>query len=420
MGVQQCSNNPVPPVIFPSLKTSISEKNILVKKSNEMLLTKKYNKFDMKNCFNFKNYQQYFELISLFNEKLKETVTKIIYINKFKPPKISNIHSKFFYYEFLDDLNYNKLFDVAMFVYQKIGNVYGSSQNYPKQELSKINFGLISKYRAYDYGNDDELSIITEKIIKRINFFSEEFPFKLKNLKKIFLSKKIYVFAYDKNLRLNFYLEPNNIENENELNEFETNVELKEDYFYFKKIENNNENLNNYNNLNKKYKKDIFLMNSDYITYIFFIIVHVLPYLKEKFKFSDLINLTINFSGQEANTELINYIMNSFNKYFPLGLGKVNIVNFRVDSLRKNITFRNEIDNIDYFINLIFHNESYQFQLIKENYINCLPIEYGGYHSIENYKGLTIEEIENFKLDDFIFHTLSMILIFSFIFFIYF
>ena len=411
MGVQQCSNNPVPPVIFPSLKTSISEKNILVKKSNEMLLTKKYNKFDMKNCFNFKNYQQYFELISLFNEKLKETVTKIIYINKFKPPKISNIHSKFFYYEFLDDLNYNKLFDVAMFVYQKIGNVYGSSQNYPKQELSKINFGLISKYRAYDYGNDDELSIITEKIIKRINFFSEEFPFKLKNLKKIFLSKKIYVFAYDKNLRLNFYLEPNNIENENELNEFETNVELKEDYFYFKKIENNNENLNNYNNLNKKYKKDIFLMNSDYITYIFFIIVHVLPYLKEKFKFSDLINLTINFSGQEANTELINYIMNSFNKYFPLGLGKVNIVNFRVDSLRKNITFRNEIDNIDYFRNLIFHNESYQFQLIKENYINCLPIEYGGYHSIENYKGLTIEEIENFKLDDFIFHTLSMILI---------
>ena len=169
MGVQQCSNNPVPPVIFPSLKTSISEKNMLVKKSNEMLLTKKYNKFDMKNCFNFKNYQQYFELISLFNEKLKETVTKIIYINKFKPPKISNIHSKFFYYEFLDDLNYNKLFDVAMFVYQKIGNVYGSSQNYPKQELSKINFGLISKYRAYDNGNDDELSIITEKIIKRIN-----------------------------------------------------------------------------------------------------------------------------------------------------------------------------------------------------------------------------------------------------------
>ena len=411
MGVQQCSNNPVPPVIFPSLKTSISEKNILAKKSNEMLLTKKYNKFDMKNCFNFKNYQQYFELISLFNEKLKESVTKIIYINKFKPPKISNIHSNFFYYEFLDDLNYNKLFDVAMFVYQKIGNVYGSSQNYPKQELSKINFGLISKYRAYDYGNDDELSIITEKIIKRINFFSEEFPFKLKNLKKIFLSKKIYVFAYDKNLRLNFYLEPNNIDNENEIIDLEKNIELKEDYFYFKNVENNNENLNNFDNLNKKYKKDVFLMNSDYITYIFFIIVHVLPYLKERFKFSDLINLTINFGGQEANTELINYIMNSFNKYFPLGLGKVNIVNFRVDSLRKNITFRNEIDNIDYFRNLIFHNESYQFQLIKENYINCLPIEYGGYHSIENYKGLTIEEIENFKLDDFIFHTLSMILI---------
>jgi hypothetical protein len=411
MGVQQCTNNPVPPVIFPSLKTSISEKNILAKKSNEMLLTKKYNKFDMKNCFNFKNYQQYFELISLFNEKLKETVTKIIYINKFKPPKISNIHSKFFYYEFLDDLNYNKLFDVAMFVYQKIGNVYGSSQNYPKQELSKINFGLISKYRAYDYGNDDELSIITEKIIKRINFFSEEFPFKLKNLKKIFLSKKIYVFAYDKNLRLNFYLEPNNYDNENEINGLESNVELKEDYFYFNKIENNNENLSNYENLNKKYKKDIFLMNSDYITYIFFIIVHVLPYLKEKFKFSDLINLTINFAGQEANTELINYIMNSFNKYFPLGLGKVNIVNFRVDSLRKNITFRNEIDNIDYFRNLVLHNESFQFNLVKQIDINLLPIEYGGYHSLISFYDIQSNEIEGYKLEDFIFVILSMILI---------
>lgn len=44
--------------------------------------------------------------------------------------------------------------------------------------------------------------------------------------------------------------------------------------------------------------------------------------------------------------------------------------------------------------------------MIKDFNPNCLPMEYGGYHSLESYK------IKNhFKLDDFIEYTLSMIMV---------
>ena len=37
----------------------------------------------------------------------------------------------------------------------------------------------------YDYEKDDPLTSITEKIIKRTNFFTEDFPYKLKKLDKL-------------------------------------------------------------------------------------------------------------------------------------------------------------------------------------------------------------------------------------------
>ena len=148
------------------------------------------------------------------------------------------------------------------------------------------------------------------------------------------------------------------------------------------------------------------ITNSDYITYIFFIIEYVLPLFKEKFLFSELVNVIINFGGREADTEMISYIMTYFTNLYPLGLGKVHVVNFKAEILKKNKTFQPELDHFDYFRNLVFHNESYQFQLLKETNINCLPISYGGYHSLSGYV------IENdFKLEDFIKYTLSMILV---------
>ena len=389
MGSDQCSTNQIP---------QISRKEYLSKDENYQNQNKE--SFDINTFFSFKNYTEYFEMSLIFNRLLKEITSKVALINKFNPPKKIHKDGNFYYFEYLEELNNNKLFDVAMCVYQKIGNVYGTSQNFPKQELSKLTYGLIAKYRAYDYGTDDDLPIITEKIIKRINFFTEDFPFKLQNLKDIFFSKKIFVFGYDRDLRLNFYIEPNEKISDDKILGIQNNKELNEDYFYFKKRK---------NILKKKLIYN--LKNSDYITYIFFIIEHILPLLREKFHFSNLVNLIINFRGQDANTELINYILTSFNNYYPLGLCKVHIVNFQVDSLKKNRTFRKEIDNIDYFRNLVLHNESFQFNLIKEIDINLLPIEYGGYHSLISFYEIQQSEFEGFKLEDFIYVILSMILI---------
>ena len=389
MGSDQCSTNQIP---------QISRKEYLSKDENYQNQNKE--SFDINTFFSFKNYTEYFEMSLIFNRLLKEITSKVALINKFNPPKKIHKDGNFYYFEYLEELNNNKLFDVAMCVYQKIGNVYGTSQNFPKQELSKLTYGLIAKYRAYDYGTDDDLPIITEKIIKRINFFTEDFPFKLQNLKDIFFSKKIFVFGYDRDLRLNFYIEPNEKISDDKILGIQNNKELNEDYFYFKKRK---------NILKKKLIYN--LKNSDYITYIFFIIEHILPLLIEKFHFSNLVNLIINFRGQDANTELINYILTSFNNFYPLGLCKVHIVNFQVDSLRKNRTFRNEIDNIDYFRNLVLHNESFQFNLVKQIDINLLPIEYGGYHSLISFYDIQSNEIEGYKLEDFIFVILSMILI---------
>ena len=281
MGSDQCSTNQIP---------QISRKEYLSKDENYQNQNKE--SFDINTFFSFKNYTEYFEMSLIFNRLLKEITSKVALINKFNPPKKIHKDGNFYYFEYLEELNNNKLFDVAMCVYQKIGNVYGTSQNFPKQELSKLTYGLIAKYRAYDYGTDDDLPIITEKIIKRINFFTEDFPFKLQNLKDIFFSKKIFVFGYDRDLRLNFYIEPNEKISDDNILGIQNNKELNEDYFYFKKKDKN-----------IKKKKLIYnLKNSDYITYIFFIIEHILPLLIEKFHFSNLVNLIINFQIKKWKT----------------------------------------------------------------------------------------------------------------------
>jgi hypothetical protein len=345
--------------------------------------------------FYFKTYRQYSEAMKFFKEKLKEILTKLSQINQFVPPKRLKKESEFLYYNYFDDVSFNSLYDIAMSIYQKIGSVYGSIPTYPKEELSKITYSLLSKYYAYDYGNDEPSLLITEKIIKRTNFFTEDFPFKLKKLDTIILSKQIFVFGYDKNLRLNFYIEPygnNNITNKNLIGNT-NNTELNEDLFYFN-------DKNNYNISTEP------LLYSNIITYIFFIIEHVLPLFKEKYNFSSIINITINFGGKAPDTEMISYIMTYFTNIYPLGLGKVHIVNFKMDVLIRNKSFKEEIEKIDFFRNLIFHDERYQLQLIKETNANCLPITYGGYHSLLSYQ---IDK--NCKLEDFIKYTLSMILV---------
>lgn len=91
------------------------------------------------------------------------------------------------------------------------------------------------------------------------------------------------------------------------------------------------------------------LENIDYIIYVFFVMECVLPTLKEKHGFSDQVNIMIDFSDQDADTELIRFIMTFFNNYHPLLLGKLHVLNFEFNNLKKNFSFRTELDKLDFF-----------------------------------------------------------------------
>lgn len=214
-------------------------------------------------------------------------------------------------------------------VYQKLGTVFGNVQNFPKQELSKINYNLFARYLAYELDEEEDTQLIIQKVIKRINFFSEEFPFKLKKLDKIIKSGKIFAFGYDLFARITFYIKPFS-----SFNILESIDKL---------------------SINEVYASQS-LENIDYIIYMFFIIECVLPTLRQKHSFSDQINIIIDFSDQDVDTELIRFIMTYFHNYNPLLLAKVHVVNFEFQNLKKNISFRNELDNLDIFrVNLKFN-----------------------------------------------------------------
>jgi hypothetical protein len=165
--------------------------------------------------------------------------------------------------------------------------------------------------------SDTSTSNIIQKIIKRVNFFSEEFPSKLKKLDKIIKTKKIFVFAYDIYYRLTFYLKPYK---DRKLNQ--QNVQV--DYM-------------------------------DYIIYIFFVLEIILPILKEKYNFSDQINLLIDFDEYDLDTEMIRFLFHYINSYYPLILGKVNIVRFDISNLKKNLSFRKDLSTLDLFNVNIFN-----------------------------------------------------------------
>lgn len=171
-----------------------------------------YNKNKNRNVINlnFKNYQDYYNTMQILKDTIKDTISNIITLSKFKCPKKINPESSYEYFEYMGNINIKSLTTFAYSIYQKIGEIYKENIPFPKEELSKINYSLISKYKAYENQLEDEEyagKFVIDKIIRRINFFTEEFPFKLKNLDKIILSKKIYCFGYDRNLRINIYLE---------------------------------------------------------------------------------------------------------------------------------------------------------------------------------------------------------------------
>ena len=214
-------------------------------------------------------------------------------------------------------------------IHNKIGTIYGNSLSLPKQELAKINYNLISRYLAYEEIEDEDEDLdpknIIQKIIKRINFLSDEFPYKLKKIEYICRSKKIFVFGHDIYNRITFYIRPNYKGREDLIKNIKGNYDDKNEIY-------------NYT-----------LENLDYIIYIFFVMECFLPPLKEKLNFSDQINIILDFDNFDADSEFIRFILYHMNNHYPLVIAKMHIVNYDLNNLKKNLPFRMDLVNIDKF-----------------------------------------------------------------------
>lgn len=214
-------------------------------------------------------------------------------------------------------------------IYNKIGTIYGNSLSLPKQELAKINYNLISRYLAYEDIEDEEEDLdpknIIQKCIKRINFLSDEFPYKLKRIEYICRSKKIIVFGHDIYNRITFYIRP-----------------------YFKGKETYVKNIKGfYDDKNEFYNYN--LENIDYVIFVFFIVECFIGPLREKLNFSDQINFVLDFDNKDADSEFIRFLLHHINTYYPLTVAKMHIVNYELNNLKKNLPFRMDLVNIDKF-----------------------------------------------------------------------
>lgn len=199
----------------------------------------------------------------------------------------------------------------------------------PKQELAKVNYNLISRYLAYEDVEEEDEDIdpknIIQKIIKRINFLSDEFPYKLKRIEYIVRSKKIYVFGHDIYNRITFYIRP-----------------------YYKGKEQCIKNVKGfYDDKNELYSYT--LENIDYVIFMFFVLECFLPSIREKLNFSDQINIVLDFNYLDADSEFIRFLLYHMNNYYPLVIGKMHIINYELYNLKKNLPFRMDLINIDKF-----------------------------------------------------------------------
>lgn len=342
--------------------------------------TSKFNSLNRENNYpllSFTTYLEYIQSLPKISELISSYIDDIVCKNNFVLVKPSSQINTSLYENDEFILSKDKLFEVSMEIYQKINLVYNDTESINKirNELNKITFSLIAKYIFIANNNNindsnqdsengiDETSIIAEYIIKRINFFIEEYPFTLYKLISIIRSKQIYVFAYDKSYHINFYISTN---------------------------------------------KSNTVAHFDYITYIFFIIECILPLLISKLHFNQSINLIINFNNDEIDTELICFLLSYLDRMYPMITNIIHIVNYNIESLKRNKVFIEDIEYYDSLKVLMFHNDNYKKNLIKSINPNCLPLEYGGYHSMYNY----YQDINQAKsINDYLLLTIKNILV---------
>lgn len=80
------------------------------------------------------------------------------------------------------------------------------------------------------------------------------------------------------------------------------------------------------------------------------------PTLIDKYRFSDQINIIIDFNNQEVDTEFIKLIMYYFSLYYPLLIHKIHVINFNLANIETDFTFREELDTLNKFKVKIINN----------------------------------------------------------------
>ena len=133
--------------------------------------------------FHFKSYKEYSNSIPTINTIVNDAIDNINKGKRLLLKKVPHYQTKF--YDYLgSDISREMLFEIAIELDKKIRILFPEEDNRIdiKNEFSKINYPLLCKYYCNEYNSNDELCAITDRIIKRINFFIDEFPFKLNSL----------------------------------------------------------------------------------------------------------------------------------------------------------------------------------------------------------------------------------------------
>lgn len=417
----------------------------------------------------FKNHTEYESKMKHFKHKIIQQLNKIVSINEYKQKdkKLRNfLNNSSIKYIKLQPLD--KLYDTMLQIYQKINSVYSNTFCFPKTELEKVSYDLISRYmnlydlklqysnnhkelhignegkegknyeeneKYKDFSCDDEVLFkletmineskrysnlsskgsinlsnklskasftvpkrsiirsinneideIVSKIIKRLNFFSDEIPYKLNKIEKIIKLKKIFAFGYDNYNRINFYIRPNFTDTS--IYDISTNSTS-----YNRNINdlNKKNSIDSYNNnyfgsfSNKSLSK--FApggnVNFDYILFIFFIIEFFLPILKENFNFSQDVNVFIDFNYSTIDSELIIMILHYFSTMYPMLLNRVVITNYIIEDNNVHESFVKQIEKEDLLKVVLFTDEIIKLKIVSYTSPNCVPVEYGGYYYLD-------------------------------------
>lgn len=325
-------------------------------------------------CFKLKNYKEYSLFQELFSSKIYSIIDRIAdstgFNREFKRNRLKSCMSRLpsSNYRFRSSFSMIKLFNIMQTLYYKINTIYSNSYCFSKKELGKVTFDLISRYLSYEenfISDETENITIADKVIRRLNFFTEELPLKMKRLDKILKSKQIYVSGYDSNYRLTFYICP-------------------------------------YRGDRVRHPKSGVrkISSIDYVTYIFFVTEFVLPSLVEIYHFSEEINIYMDFEGNPVDHEMIRIILHYLNSIYPLSLNIACIDNFSQTSYEISDLTENLIAKEDPFNCVVVSDLNFKPLIRKHFSMKCLPEKYGGMNDFNlNEKLVFVDQLCEFLLN---------------------